>query len=196
MTASAESICNLGLDKLGAEPIQSLAAPVKPNEKLLARQYPHWRDAELRRHRWLFSIETARLTPVGDPLTIGPDGTLYYYQMPNAALRAVRRVGATWTVTSGRRLLDPSSTYIDVPFVMRREPADMDELFVEVLASRLAFECCEKISQSNEKKKDLWQQYQSALSEAKLANAFERGPEAWVEQDTNEQYAWEQARNL
>lgn len=193
---SAEAICNLALDKLGAEPISSLAAPVKPNEKLLSRQYPHWRDSELRRHRWLFSITTSRLTPVGDPTSIGFDAPQYQYQMPNAALRAIRRVDDTWRIANGRMLLDVSSTYIDVDFVMQRAPGDMDVLFQETLACRLAFECCEKITQSNEKKKDLWQLYKEAVEEAKRANAFERGPEAWVEQDSNSQYTWEQARNL
>lgn len=193
---SAEAICNLALDKLGAEPISNLAAPVKPNEKLLSRQYPHWRDSELRRHRWLFSIATVRLTPTGDPTSVGYDAPMYQYQMPNAALRAIRRVDDTWRIENGRVLLDPSTTYIDVAFVMQRAPGDMDVLFQEVLACRLAFECCEKITQSNEKKKDLWQLYKEAIDEAKRANAFERGPEAWIEQDTNTQYTWEQARNL
>lgn len=194
---SAEGICNLALDKLGAEPIQSLAAPTKPNEKLLSRQYPHWRDAELRRHRWLFAIETKRLTPTGTPLTIGSDGTLYRYQMPNTALRAVRRLDDTWRIGGGSRmLLDYSSTYIDVDFILQRDPVDMDPLFQEALACRLGFECAEKITQSNEKKRDLWQMYRDAIEEAKRANAFERGPEIWAGQDTNVQYTWEQARNL
>lgn len=193
---SAEGICNLALDKLGAEPIASLAAPVKPNEKLLSRQYPHWRDSELRRHRWLFSISTRRLTPTGSPTTYGPDAPLYRFVMPNEALRAVRHVGDLWRIGENRQLLAPVSTYIDVDFVVQRAPGDMDPLFQEALACRLAFECCEKITQSNEKKKDLWSMYREALSEAKITNAYERGTEAWVEQDTNEQYPWEQARNL
>lgn len=193
---SAEGICNLALDKLGADPINSLAAPVKPNEKLLSRQYPHWRDNELRRHRWQFSIATRRLTPVGSPTTIGFDAPMYIYQMPNEALRAIRRVDDTWRIADGRKLYDPSSDFIDVDFVMQRQPGDMDALFQEALACRLAFECCEKITQSNEKKKDCYQLYKDALEEAKRANAYERGPEIWVEQITNAQYSWEQARNL
>lgn len=198
MTAqSAEGICNLALDKCGADPlINPLTAPVKPNEKLLARQYPHWRDAELRRHRWKFSIETRRLTPVGDPLAIGPNAPLSYFQIPNEAVRAIRNVETTWTLTTGRRLLDASTTFIDVDFVFARLPAEMDPLFIEVLACRLAHACTEKINQSNEKKKDLWDQYTFALAEAKRANAYEAGPEAWVDVNSNTQYTWEQARNL
>jgi len=197
MTAqTVEGICNLALDKLGADPVQSIAAPVKANEKLMARQYYHWRDAELRRHRWRFSIETRRLTPVGDPTSVGPDAPLYAYQMPNEALRAIRRKGDIWQIGNGRKLYDASSTYIDVDFVMQRAPTDMDVLFQEALACRLAFECCEKITQSNEKKKDIFQMYRDAIAEAKLANAFESGPEEWVYLDSNEQYSWEQARSL
>ena len=196
MSQTIEGICNLALDKLGADPIVSLSAPTKPNERLYARQYPHWRDAELRRHRWRFSIETVRLTPVGSPTVYGNDAPLYRYAWPNNALRAIRTTGSEWKPSGGKILLDASSTYIDVDFVLQRLPSEMDELFIEVLACRLAFETCEKITQSNEKKRDLMQMYKDALAEAKLANAYEAGTEAWIERDTDEQYTWEQARVL
>ena len=130
-----ESICNLALDKLGADPIASISAPVKANERLLARQYPAQRDALLRSHRWLFAKATRRLTPTGDPIRNDIDDTLYRYTMPTDAVRAVRRSGTTWQVR-GRELLDPSSSYIDVEFIVQVEPAQYDALFVEALASK------------------------------------------------------------
>lgn len=190
MNQSDIGICNLALAKLSAEPIASIAAPVKPNEKLMALLYPQRRDAELRKHRWLFSLQRLRLTPSGT--TTAGDPFLTIFQMPNAALRAVRERDTCWTV-QGRSLLDPSTTYIDVQFVMQTSPSLFDPLFVDAVTCALAFQACEKVTQSNEKKKDLAEEYREAMDIAKKANAFEVGPEAWVADDSTS-YTWEQAR--
>lgn len=174
--STPEGICNLALDKLGAEPIQSISAPTKPNEKLLARQYPHIRDSELRKHRWLFSLEVRTLTPSGAPIENDNDDTLYRYTFPPNALRAVRESGTTWQVR-GREILDPSSTTVTVKFVMQVETALFDELFTEAVACKLAEVCCEKITQSTDKKQDCKDDYKRAIDDARKINAFELGPE-------------------
>lgn len=189
---SAEAICNLALDKLAADPISNIAAPVKPNEKLLARQYPHQRDAELRKHRWLFAMGVVRLTP-STFIQNDQDDKLYVYQMPTNALRAVRIAGTTWIVR-GRTLLDPSSTYIDAKFIYSVAPALMDDLFIEAVASKIALVCCEKVTQSTEKKQDCKDDYKAAIDAARVANAFEVGPESYDSNDDS--YSWLTARNI
>lgn len=178
-------ICNLALDKLGADPIASIAAPKTPNERLFARKYPHHRDLLLRKHRWLFSMDYAALTVLGTPKTItGPDGpnTLTAYQMPIKAVRAVRESGTTWVVR-GRTLVDPCSTGITAKFVFQTAEALFDETFIEVFACALAFDCCEKVTSSNAKKQDLAAELVIAYAEARKINAFEVGPESYEMND-------------
>jgi len=191
--ASPEVICNLALAKLGADPIASISAPVKANEKLMALQYPHVRDSELRKHRWLFSLEVRRLTPTGDPVNNDIDDLLYRYTMPNAAVRAVKTPGSTWLVR-GRELLDPSGTYLDAKFVMQVETVRFDTLFTEALVCKLAEVCCEKILQSTDKKQDLKDDYKRAIDEARRINAFELGPELITGGDDS--YSFLTARNI
>jgi hypothetical protein len=63
-----------------------------------------------------------------------------------------------------------------------------DALFVEVMACRLAAECAEPICQSTTKAQTKWQEYSSAVSVAKRANAIERPSQA-IADDT-----WMEAR--
>lgn len=190
---SPESICNLALDKLGADPIASISAPVKANERLLARQYPIQRDVLLRSHRWLFAKVVRRLTPSGTPAENDIDDRLYRYIMPTDAVRAIRRSGSTWQVR-GRELMDPSDSHIDVEFIVQVEPAKFDPLFTEALACKLAEVCCEKITVSTDKKQDIKDDFKLAMDAARRTNAFELGPEVVTGGD--DAYSWLTSRNL
>jgi len=192
-TQTPESICNLALDKLGADPIASISAPVKANERLLARQYPFHRDALLRSHRWLFAKATRRLTPTGSPITNDIDDRLYRYTMPTDAVRAIRRSGTTWQVR-GRELLDPSDSHIDVEFIVQVETAKFDPLFTDALVCRIAEAICEKISMSTDKKQDLKDDYKRAMDDARRTNAFELGPEVVTGGD--DAYSWLTSRTI
>jgi hypothetical protein len=192
-TQSPEGISNLALAKLAADPITTLTAPVKPNEKLMARLYTHQRDTELRAHRWLFALEVRRLTPTGTPITNDLDDVLYRYTMPTNAVRAIRQSGTTWQVR-GRELLDPSSTTITVKFVMQTETALFDELFTEALACKLAEVCCEKITRSSDKVEQMRTMYKTAIDTARRINAFEVGPEVFSSSEF--EGSWDMARNL
>jgi len=190
---SPESICNLACDKLGADTtLTNIAAPVKPNERLLARQYFHLRDVELRKHRWLFALEVHALTPIGSPLVNDLDGTLYVYNWPTNALRPVRESGSTWQ-SRARKILDASSTGVTVKFIMQVVPALFDDLFAEALASRIAEVCCEKITQSTDKKEMMQNDYKTAIDSARRANGFELGPEPLYGNDDT--YDWLTERN-
>lgn len=190
---SPETVCNLALDWLGADPITTIAAPTKPNEKLLARLFPRIRDGELRTHRWLCAMRVDRLTPTGTPISNGVDGTLYRYNVPPDYLGAVRTSGSTWVVR-GRQLLDPSSTYIDVKIKIRNEPVEWDPCLHNAVAALLAEAACEKITRSTDKKADMTAEYKKWIDKAKHTNALELGAEDVVGADDN--YSWLTARNI
>jgi hypothetical protein len=53
------------------------------------------------------------------------------------------------------------------------DPNTMDSLFREALATDMAYELCEEITQSNQKKMALLEDKKGVIAEAKLRNAIE-----------------------
>lgn len=188
-------ICNLAQQKLGAaDPISSLSAPQGVAARAYAILYPHYRDVELRGRRWRFAMVEDHAVPLlpGD----AADGDYpYRYGVPTNALRVVRdkfdrykQVGQEiWSATGGLTL---KIDYIrgDV------ETGYFDPNFTEVLACRLAYERCEKATQSNTKKQELRAMWKEALLVAGQMNAFITGPETYGEDDS--QYSWLTERYL
>ena len=60
---------------------------------------------------------------------------------------------------------------------------DMDDLYCEGLAARMAFECCETITQATDKQVQAQRNYDRAMGEARAINAIEIGPEEAPEDD-------------
>ena len=56
------------------------------------------------------------------------------------------------------------------------DPTQFDATFVAALASRLAYEACEDLTQSSSKKQDAANDYRTAIREAVAANAIEVAP--------------------
>lgn len=183
-------ICNLAQDLLGADRIASITAPVSANERKYALHYPAVRDAELRKRRWNFAKEFHALTPTAPAIATGTK-TLYRYNWPGSALRAIRESGSNWT-PAGRQLLSEVNGTLAVWFIIVPPVATFDPLFVELLAAALAMKLCEAVTQSNEKKKDAGEAYEKARREAGAANAFELGPENIADDDSV--FSWVQAR--
>lgn len=184
-------ICNLAQDMLGAEALASIDAPRTANEKRYARNYPVVRDAELRKRRWNFAKRLYALTPTGMPLVTDRD-ILYRYNWPGEAVRAIRESGTGWVV-SGRQILSTTNGTVKAWFIVRTEAAEMDDLFVTMLAAALASALCEAVTQSNEKKKDAKETYEMARREAGAINAFEIGPEKIADDDAA--FSWVNERH-
>jgi hypothetical protein len=60
---------------------------------------------------------------------------------------------------------------------------DMDDMFCEGLAARMAYVTCERITQSTEKRGSCRQAYAESMGEARMVNAIEIGPETQPEDD-------------
>lgn len=186
--ADVMEICNSALIKMGAEPLLNLEEPNKKAATLKLR-YPLIRDAELRRRRWRFSLDRAYLAADAEapPFTYARSFTL-----PARALRVIqvadvniglnladyRSNGSAPFSIEGNKILTNYPAPLAVRFIQRIEsPGLFDAAFVESLASRIAYECCETITQSDSKKKGLFDDYRFAIREAVAANAIERPPE-------------------
>lgn len=186
MSSSDIQIANRALQKLGSS--TQLVSFSDPNAagRAMTVAYDTVRDAELRRHRWKFSITRVDLPALSTP----PVNGIYnaQFQLPANCLRVLEvgdywpgadtsdyrnRSVAEWTIEGGLIL-----TNIAAPLSLRyiqqvTNPGMFDAAFCEVLAARLAWETCEQITQSSEKRKLAIQEYKQALLEATQANALE-----------------------
>lgn len=193
---SETAICNAALIKLGADVITARTDDLERARALNAR-YDAVRDAELRRHRWKFSIERADLPA----LSAAPLGNYARaFQLPADSLRIIQvgeydigldlsdyRSAPTQAFSiEGQKILTDLSAPLHVRYIKRvTDTAFFDAAFAEAFASRLAFECCQKITGSNSMRDFAWSEYRAAVKEAALANALESAPshpsdDSWV----------------
>lgn len=188
--ASEVDICNRALIKLGAATIISLDDD-DPKATALNVSYQLVRDAELRRRRWRFSLKRASLPALSDAPAFGFN---YQFQLPSEpiCLRVIQvgefHVGldsadyrgssnSLFSIENGKIL-----TSLAAPLKMRyiaqiTDTSLFDAAFVEALASRLAYECCERITQSDSKRQLAMSDYRMSIREATLSNALEVPPE-------------------
>lgn len=187
MTATAKSICNLGLGKIGASQVSQLDPPRSPVEKHCANGYPNWRDQELTKRAWVFATEWKTLTKT--PATVvADDGRVNCFPLPTEMLRPIRRKGAAhnW-VQRGRNLWTAQET-LTVEGILRVPEATFDPLFVELLACRVAMESTEYITQSNAKTVTAVDLYKEALATAGRNNAFILEPDDTTAEDDEDSW--------
>lgn len=199
--ASQTEIANRALDKLGEASIINIDDNVKA-ARTLRRMFNIVRDAELRARKWSFSIKRALLAPdVNTPIF----GFAKQYQLPVDCLRVLaineQDIGPDLTdyrnspnqeyvIESRRILFGGNNTFLipinPLPLRFIASIADTtlwDASFVESFACRLASESAEALTQSSDKRKLAWQEYQISLGDAKRANAIELPPD-YIADDT------------
>jgi len=190
--ASDVEICNRALQKLGAKRITSLTEGSN-NARACQTCYGILRDAELRKHRWSFSIQRFSLAASPTPPLFGRQNA---FPLPAGFLRLLdpdpdwNFSGATGGSLVGNNTLSVDSfvdftieggsilTDVEAPLNVRCvmqivDPNTMDPLFREALASKMAQEMCEELTQSNEKKAACLQDYKDAIADAKKINGIE-----------------------
>jgi len=197
MAASDVEICNAALTKLGADTITALNDN-NNRARVMNLRYATVRDAELRRRRWKFSIKRASLpalsaTPLSD--------YAYQYQLPVDFLRLIeggdiqsiadlsdfRTVnGQALYSIEGTTILTDLSAPLSIRYIARIvDVASWDAAFCEVVSSRLAYENCERLTQSDSKRQLAMADYKMAVSEGTRANAIEtasqsQADDTWV----------------
>jgi hypothetical protein len=184
MASSDVDICNLALQRLGAKPISSLSQD-STAARACSRAYEHSRDSELRAHPWSFARARASLAAEStDPIF----GFAKQYPLPSDYLRILPNDAANvnsnqddWQI-EGRKILTDDSSPIQLVYLKQvTDTNEFDALFVELLASRIAVEIAEKVTQSNTKKDNAEKRYEAIKSEARKVNAFERPPQVPVD---------------
>lgn len=175
---SETDICNLALTRLGEPTITSLSASSK-GAQLGKLHYARTRDALLRSHPWNFSIKRAELSLASATPAFEFD---YAFTLPSDCLKVIRtRWDADLTQSAeyrieGRTLLSNSDTAA-IEYIARiTNPDQFDDLFVDLLAQRLAAEISMSITDNQALTKNLWEIYQAKLAEARTTDAQEGTP--------------------
>jgi len=194
--ASDIDICNLALIKLGAQTILSLTAN-EPKAAALNRAYPMLRDKLQRVYFWGFNLTYAELpastiAPLFEYTTAFPlppdclrlrlvdvsNGSSIFVGMPAASL-------ADYGFARQQQYRVVSGTiYTSVPAPLRIQysrrvidATQFDVAFNECLACYIAWQLCEQLTGSGQKKQSAGQEYQMSLREARMTNAMELPPE-------------------
>lgn len=177
--ASDVEICNVALQKLGAARISSLTE-ASVNARHCATAFEPQRDAELRAHPWSFAIVRAQLpADAVAPLF----GKARSFTLPSDFIRllspdeTLNFNNLDWKI-EGNKIITDDSAPLSIRYVSRVTDANrMDTLFREALASRIALQICEPVTQSNTKMDRVERQYKAAVSEARRTNAIEKTAE-------------------
>jgi hypothetical protein len=188
MAQSVTGIANRALQLVGAASILNLTdTSVEARE--VSRCYDMCRRAELRAHQWNFAIVRAALAPDAAAPAFG---YTYQFSVPTDCLRILLPNDSTldW-MREGQKILtnwtsSPVLTNANGatgPILYLRYVQDVtdatvfDPMFCEALAHRIAFGIVERLTQSNQKKAELKQDYKDVISEARRVDSFETLPE-------------------
>jgi|TARA_R110000803_G_scaffold91194_2_gene158542 hypothetical protein len=176
----AVSISNLALQKVGAKSISSLTENTTSG-RACNRVYEQARDSELRSHPWGFARESVQIAA---DATNPPFGAAKRYLLPSDYLRILPTNGTNNTDTQddfqifGRFIHTNQTSPINLVYIKTITDENLfDALFVELLASRIAMDIAEQVTQSNSKIEAARQAYIKAQRDAKSVNAFERSPQ-------------------
>lgn len=174
--ASITDIYNRALQKLGAKRVVSPTQD-SPSARACNSCYDSLRQSELRSNHWNFAIKRAQLAADGISPPIG--GRQNNFQLPSDFLRLLEPYpelllnDLDWQI-EGQKISTNDTGPLQIRYIWDVQDANfMDSMFREALASKMALEMCEELTQSNTKKDALSKDYAQTISEARRINAFE-----------------------
>jgi hypothetical protein len=187
--ASQVDIANDALTILGANTINTITDQ-SAQARAVNAVWNTERDAELRAHRWKFSIVRATLPALASVPASGPYNQ--QFQLPSGCLR-VLEVGDSYPAadSSDYRSGPTTADYsIESGMILSNLPAPLsiryvqlvadstqwDPSFAHAFACRIAKRTCFRITQSLAKEKEASADYQAAILDAIRANALETTP--------------------
>lgn len=183
-------IVNLGLAKLGSARVSRLDPASTQLERHVASGYNHWKRSEIGKRRWTFArmpnFKLAKLS--SEDATF--DGRPNKFELPADMVRLTKTKYGQYERAGSFVYSGDANLRID--YFRNVDESELDPLFAEVLACRVAMECVEYVTQSNTKKSDIAAEYNNAVREAAKANAFVIGPENISDED--DQYDFLNAR--
>ncbi len=182
MPTTDVSIGNRALQRLGATRISSLTQD-NPNARSINSAYDPLRQRILRSYNWNFA--KARASVAADA-TQTAWGALNRYQVPNDFIHLIRPSNRVdWTI-EGRFIISADGSPLQFMYIFdETNTANFDPLFSEAFACLLAYECCEEITGSTDKRQLLRVDLKDIIQTARTINSFERDadlapPDDWL----------------
>lgn len=194
--ASQVEICNRALIKIGGGQITSITDNTKA-ARVLSGLWDSVRRAELAQRFWTFAMARTSLAALATPPAWGFANA---YQLPVDFLK-IAQVNDVWVAPGlvdyrngddspyaieGGQIITDFGAPLKIRYVRDiTDPGLFDQLFGEMLASRLAMEACYSIMQSREGQNVAEKDYMRALRNASLSNAITKPPQglpddSWV----------------
>ncbi len=184
--ASKTEIGNRALSKLGQPRVSNIDTVNTKPARTISDMWDIVRDAMLRSYPWNFAIKRTDVAPDTDAPSFGWDNA---YSLPTDCLALLEvldsgddELPSDAYKVEGGKILSNTDSVIYIRYISRiTNTGEFDALFTEAFASRLAYEGCEQITQSNTKKQALWQEYQNYIQQAFTSEAIENPPTALPE---------------
>lgn len=179
--ASETEIANLALQKLGDEgEINSLQDDTRA-ARAISACFVAMRDATLRDHPWSFAKHRESLAALVDAPAWGG---LTAFQKPADFIRFVDEEEGQSYKIEGDTILADTAGPLNILYVRQiAETGKFDPLFVDALATRIAWQVAMQLTGSKQLKGQMWDEYLAALATAKGVNARENLPAEQPEDD-------------
>ena len=174
MAYSKTYICNRALSKLGSSRISNIDTDDIKEAKALRNMYDSVRDSLIQSYPWNFAIKRTQLAVDAAAPAYGYSNQ---YQLPTDFLALVEILGNPQYKLEEGFIRTDEGAPLYIRYISRVvDTAKYDALFVEAFATRLAFEGCEEITQSNTKKQILFEEFRQNIANAYSNDAIQDQP--------------------
>lgn len=172
---SKTQIANRALSKLGEPRVSNIDTVDTKAANTIRFMYDEVRDAMLTSYPWNFSMTRTQLAKDATAPAWGYNNR---FQVPSDFL-ALYKINndPDYRIEKGYILTDEGAPLKILYIAQITNSGEYDPLFVEAFATRLAYEACEQITQSNTKKQLLGQELQSVIKEAYASDAIQDPPQ-------------------
>ena len=177
--ASKTDIGNRAISKLGEQRVSNIDTVDIKAAKVIRYMWDSIRDLLLASFPWNFAIARTQLAKDAAAPSWGYANR---YTLPSDFLALLEIKGnydyrLESSTSGGRYILTDAGSPIYIRYIRRvTDTGEFDPLFSEAFASRLAYEGCEEITQSNTKKQILAQEYEKNISMAYANDSIQDPP--------------------
>jgi hypothetical protein len=181
MMASKTAICNRALSKLGQTRVSNIETDETKAAKVIRYMYDILRDAMIAAYPWNFAVKRTQIAAEVDTPAWGYNKQ---YALPVDFLALLEIRGNPEYRLEGGLILTNEGSPLYIRYIAKITDAALyDPLFIEAFATRMAYEACEEITQSNTKKQLLAQDLEMTLKLAYASDAIQEMPQE-LEGDT------------
>ena len=172
---SKTQIANRALSKLGEPRISNIDTVDTKAANTIRYMYDEVRDALLTAYPWNFAMTRVQ---IAKDATAPAWGYNNRYQVPSDFLALYKiKNNQHYRIEKGYILTDEGAP-LKILYIARIiNSGEFDPLFVEAFASRLAYEACEEITQSNTKKQILAAETEQRIKEAYASDSIQDPPQ-------------------